>query len=443
MASSTAQQLLRLLLLSAFAFCIAAAATSFRPKALLSPISFDASTSLYSISLGNKYSLLLDLENSVFWIDCVHPPYSSSTMSLARCHGAVCNMASVCNSLICDGGGAPGCATCFGPPSPVCQNSSCSPSISNSAISTSTVSTLWTDTFSVLSTDGRNPGPIVDVPKLPFACADDLLITNNSVPAGVVGDAALSRAKIALPSQLAAKLSLKRKFTYCLPSTSSGKGVLFFGDSPIVFLPSIDFSNNFKYTPLLTDPSQPDSYMIGITGISVNGVKLKIDSDLLKIKNDGTGSTIGGTIITSTERYTQLESSIYDALAREFKAAANARGIKDAPAVSPFDTCFDASTASSTRIGYNVPEIDLSLKGSGGVVWPIFGANSVVSVQDDKVICLAFLRRKQYETRAVVIGTFQQQDALMQFDLATSRLGFVPTLLGRMATCSNFNFTSV
>ncbi|KAH7404762.1 hypothetical protein KP509_15G041400 [Ceratopteris richardii] len=429
--------LLTLLLLSHFTFCISYS----RPKALLAPISYDESTSLYSINLGNKNSLLLDLENSVFWIDCVNTSYSSPTLSLVRCRSAVCNMASVCNSLICDGGAPPGCSTCYGPPSPVCQNSSCSPPISNSAISTSTTSTLWTDTFPVLSTDGRNPGSIVDVPNFPFACADDLLIRNNSVPAGVVGDAALSQAKIALPSQLAAKLSLKRKFTYCLPATSNGKGVLFFGDSPIVFLPNIDFSNSFQYTPLLTDPSQPDSYMIDITGISVDGVKLNIDLNLLKIK-DGTGSTVGGTIITSTERYTQLESSIYDELAREFKAAAHARGIKDAPAVSPFDTCFDGSTVSGTRLGAAVPEIDLSLKGSGGVVWRIFGANSVVSVQDDKVVCLAFLRRKQYETRAVVVGTFQQQDALMQFDLATSRLGFLSSLLGSMATCSDFNFTS-
>ncbi|MCO5568848.1 hypothetical protein L7F22_022549 [Adiantum nelumboides] len=355
------------------------------------------------------------------------PPLKPPTFQPVRCNSAVCHSAGVCNSLVCSGAG---CATCDAPPSPVCFNNSCSTSISNSAISTSTSGLVWTDTFSVLSTDGRNPRPLVEVPKLAFVCGDDLLLKNNAVPAGVVGDAGLSRALLALPLQLAAKRSLKRIFTYCLPSTGSGKGILIFGESPIVFQPNNDFTNSLQYTPLLKDTKQPDSYFIGVKSIAVNGVTLSIASNLLKIQNDGTGGSKGGTIISTSVRYTQLESSIYNALASEFKKAANARAIKSVTAVSPFDTCFNASTASSTRVGYNVPTIDLALQGSGGVVWSIMGANSVVSLNDGKVICLAFQRRREFETRAIVLGTFQQQDALLQYDLATSRLGFVSTLLG-------------
>ncbi|MCO5592132.1 hypothetical protein L7F22_046127 [Adiantum nelumboides] len=414
------------------------------PKALLAPISFYPSSSLYSLSLGPSPPLLLDLASSNVWLNCLNPSFSSPplkppTFQPVRCNSAVCHSAVVCNSLVC---GGVGCATCDAPPSPVCFNNSCSTAISNSAIFTSTSGLVWTDTFSVLSTDGRNPGPLVEVPKLAFVCGDDLLLKNNAVPAGVVGDAGLSRALLALPLQLAAKRSLKRIFTYCLPSTGNGKGILIFGESPIVFQPNNDFTNSLRYTPLLKDTKQPDSYFIGVKSIAVNEVTLSIDSNLLKIQNDGTGGSKGGTIISTTVRYTQLESSIYNALASEFKKAANARGIKTVTAVSPFDTCFDASTASVTRVGYNVPTIDLALQGSGGVVWSILGANSVVSLNDDKVICLAFQRTREFEARAIVLGTFQQQDALLQYDLATSRLGFVSTLLGRMATCSNFNFTS-
>ncbi|KAI5055231.1 hypothetical protein GOP47_0030376 [Adiantum capillus-veneris] len=431
-------------LLIVFSTCTFPSFVSAAPKALLAPISFDPSSSLYSLTLGPSPPLLLDIASSNLWLDCLNPSFSSPSLEPpsfqpVRCNSAVCHSADVCNSLIC---GGRGCATCDAPASPVCFNNSCSTSISNSAIFTSTSGLVWTDKFSILTTDGRNTGPLVEVPKFAFVCGDDLLLRNNSVPSGVLGDAGLSRALLALPTQLAAKRSLKRIFTYCLPSNGNGKGILFFGASPIVFQPNNDFTNSLRYTPLLKDTKQPDSYFIGVKAIAVNEVTLSIDTNLLKIKNDGTGGSKGGTIISTTVRYTQLESSIYNALASDFKTAANARGIKSVTAISPFDTCFDASTASSTRVGYNVPTIDLLLQGSGGVVWSILGANSVVSLDDGKVICLAFQRTREFETRAIVMGTFQQQDALLQYDLATSRLGFVSTLLGRMATCSNFNFTS-
>lgn len=44
---------------------------------------------------------------------------------------------------------------------------------------------------------------------------------------------------------------------------------------------------------------------------------------------------------------------------------------------------------------------------------------------------------------AIVIGGHQIEDNLLQFDLATSRLGFSSSLLFRQTTCANFNFTSV
>ncbi|MCO5592133.1 hypothetical protein L7F22_046128 [Adiantum nelumboides] len=263
---------------------------------------------------------------------------------------AVCHSTGVCNSLIY---GGPGCATsCDAPPSPVCFNNSCSTFISNSAISTSTGGLVWIDTFFVLSIDGPSSA-LIEVPKLAFVCGDDLLLKNNVVPSGVVGEAGLSRALLALPSQLAAKRSLKRIFTYCLPNTGNGKGILIFGESPIVFQPNNDFTNSLRYTPLLKDTKERDSYIIGVKLIAVNEVTLSIDSNLLKIKNDGTESSKAG--------------------------------------------------------------------------------------NNNQHNCE---RRREFETRAIVLGTFQQHDALLQYDLATSRLGFVSTLLGRMATCSNFNFTS-
>jgi hypothetical protein len=58
-------------------------------------------------------------------------------------------------------------------------------------------------------------------------------------------------------------------------------------------------------------------------------------------------------------------------------------------------------------------------------------------------LCLGFVNGGENARTSIVIGGHQLEDNLVQFDLATSRVGFSSTLLGRQTTCSNFNFTSV
>ncbi|KAI5074081.1 hypothetical protein GOP47_0010042 [Adiantum capillus-veneris] len=418
------------------------------PTALLAPISLDATTSLYTVTLAKPSPsgdspLMLDLDNSNLWRDCVNPrPYSSPTFKPLLCNEtAACLAAQSCTSLIC---GSAGCYdTCneVGLAFPACSNYTCASWASISAIQWTMGTSVWRDTISLPSTDGKNVLTTVSIPEFAFLCTDDTLLKGGEgrLPAGVVGGAGLSRAPIALPSQISAKINtISRKFAYCLPSSPNSHGVLFFGDGPYVFLPGIDVSKLLRYTPILSFSKQSDSYFIQIQSISVNNVSLPINPSLLTIRrNSTTRIYVGGTRFSSSVPYTRLEPSIYTALASEFKKASIARGIKPVAAVSPFDLCFDASSASSTRVGYNVPQIDISLKGKQ-VVWQIFGANSVVMV-NDRVFCLAFQKTDEFESRSIVIGTYQQQNAFFQFDLAANKLGFLPTLLGLQTTCSNFN----
>jgi hypothetical protein len=209
------------------------------------------------------------------------------------------------------------------------------------------------------------------------------------------------------------------------------------------------------YTPLLTNPREADSYFIGVRSIAVDATKLAIPESRLKLRNDPSSRigtevmVVSGTIVSSTVRYTTLNASMFDLLLREFKAGAKRRGMKEVPAVAPFEACYDAaSVAVDPRVGFAVPFITFTLLGGGGrgdVKWTFYGANSAVSVDSGSgnVVCLAFLRANPFEPRAIILGTFQQGDALLQFDLASSRLGFVPTLLAsRITSCSKFNFTS-
>ncbi|KDO74799.1 hypothetical protein CISIN_1g045937mg, partial [Citrus sinensis] len=75
------------------------------------------------------------------------------------------------------------------------------------------------------------------------------------------------------------------------------------------------------------------------------------------------------------------------------------------------------------------------------VLWSIIGANSIVRVSND-VSCLGFVDGGVTPKTSIVIGGHQLDNNLVQFDIATSRLGFSNSLLLQRTMCSNFNFTS-
>ncbi|VVA89808.1 unnamed protein product [Arabis nemorensis] len=260
---------------------------------------------------------------------------------------------------------------------------------------------------------------------------------------GTVGLAGMGRHNVGLPSQFAAAFSLKRKFAVCL---SSGRGVAFFGNVSYNFLPGIEISR-LTTTPLIINPvstasaytqgEKSSEYFIGVTDIKISDKSVPFNKTLLKI--DG-ATGFRGTKISTVNPYTVMETSIFNAFTSAFVKSAAARNISRVSSVKPFGACFSTANVGVTRVGYAVPEIQLVLQ-SNDVVWRIFGANSMVSVRND-VICLGFVDGGVNARTSVVIGGFQLEDNLVEFDLASNRFGFSSTLLGRRTNCANFNFTS-
>lgn len=255
--------------------------------------------------------------------------------------------------------------------------------------------------------------------------------------------AGMGRHNVGLPSQFAAAFSFNRKFAVCL---TSGRGVAFYGNGPYVFLPGIQISR-LTTTPLLINPvstasayasgEKSSEYFIGVSDIRIVDKSVPINKTLLKIV---ASTGFGGTKISTVDPYTVMETSIFNAFTSAFVREAAARNITRVSSVKPFGACFSTQNVGVTRVGYAVPEIQLVLQ-SNNVVWRIFGANSMVSVSDD-VICLGFVDGGVNARTSVVIGGFQLEDNLIEFDLASNRLGFSSTLLGRRTNCANFNFTS-
>ncbi|CAI9107923.1 OLC1v1007406C1 [Oldenlandia corymbosa var. corymbosa] len=447
MASSVPIIILSVFLCFFFSLSFSNAQSSFRPRALVLPVQKDAATLQYVTKINQRtpsvsLNVVVDLGGQFFWVDCQNN-YVSSTYRPVRCRSSQCSLVTIGTSGYC--------LDCFLPAGPGCNNNTCTIVHENPATHFVTDGEAAQDVLTLTSTDGSNPGRLVAVPQFIFSCSRTFQL--ESLASGTVGVAGLGRDRAALPSQLASAFSFPRKFAICLSGSTRVPGVLFFGDSPYNFLPNIQAASFLKYTTLLINPvstavahrlgEKSDEYFIGVKSIRINNKPVKLNTTLLSFDKNGNG----GTKISTSEPYTVLESSIFKAVTEAFITEAAALNIARVAGVAPFEVCFSSDNVVSTRLGARVPQIDLVLQNSN-VVWSIFGSNSMVSVNDDKVLCLGFVDGgsgpivgNQPRT-SIEIGGHQLEDNLLQFDLATSRLGFTSTLLGARTTCANFNFTS-
>ncbi|KAE9618443.1 hypothetical protein Lal_00047281 [Lupinus albus] len=402
---------------------------SFRPKALVLPVTKDSSTLQYITQINQRTPLLpltlvLDLGGQFQWLNC-HNNYVSSTYRPIRCRSAQCSLA-----------GANACI----------NNNTCGLTPDNTVTHTATSGELAQDVVSIQSTNGFYSGRSVTVSRFLFSCAPASLL--QGLASGVSGMAGLGRTKISLPSQFASAFSFHRKFAICF---SASNGVVFFGDGPYVFrgnqggVPNVDASKLLTFTPLITNPVSTASafskgessteYFIGVKSIKIDEKVVAINASLLSIDSNG----VGGTKISTINPYTVLESSIYKAVTEAFISAADSRNITMTDSYAPFKVCFDSEDVEGTRLGKTVPTIELVLQ--NGVSWSIFGANSMVNI-NDLTMCLGVMDGGENPTTSVVLGGYQIDNHLLQFDLATSRLGFSPLLFAYQTECIYFNITS-
>ncbi|KAK4271163.1 hypothetical protein QN277_019897 [Acacia crassicarpa] len=410
--------------------------SSFRPRALVLPVTKNASTLQYVTQIHQRtplvpLNLVLDLGGQNLWVDC-EKHYTSSTYRPARCNSTQCSLAD-----------ASTCGECNEPPRPGCHNSTCTLDSQEPHTGGFATGDVGQDVVSVQSTNGFHPGRNVAVSRFIFSCTPSYIL--QGLADGVSGMAGLGRTKIALPSQFASTFCFPRKFAICLPSSGS-KGVVFFGDSPYVFLPNVNAAQSLTYTPFIFNRSSSvpmfakrqflSEYYIGVKSIKIDQkVVPNINKILLPADKEG----FGGTTISTLYPYTILKTSIFKAVTKVFIKASAAWNITRVAGVAPFEVCFSKDNIGSTRLGPAVPTIELVLVNNVG--WPIFGANSMVPVKDD-VLCLGVLDGGEFLEKSIMMGTYQLENNLLQFDLDSSRLGFSSLLFGRKTSCANFNFTS-
>ena len=363
-------------------------------------------------------NVTVDLGGQFLWLGC-GSRYISSSYRPARCGSTQCSLAH---------GAGRGRSKCN-------NNGTCILLPENVFTSKVSAGDLSEDVLSLQSTDGLNPKNAVTVPHFLFSCAPESLL--RGLAGGAEGVAGLGHGGIGLPTLLSTALNFTRKFAVCLPPSTATTGVIFFGDGPYVFFPGIDVSKLLTFTPLIKYPTRVYAtektydYFIRVKSILINGKQ---------VSNNGNGNGIGGAKISTVSPYTLLETSIYNSFTNLFLKEMMAQNVTRVSPVPPLGVCFSRKPPAGALSWLAIPVIDLVLQNEK-VFWRIFETNSMVVMGDDAV-CLGFLDGGVNQRTAIVIGGFQLEDNLLQFDLESSRLGFTSSLLLRETSCAYFNFTS-
>ena len=232
-----------------------AAAAAKGGKPLVTAITKDPATSLYTSPLKDSRQLVLDLSGPLIWSTC--PPKHPSF----ECHHHVCAHAHSYHPPGCPrtGHGVPDEDDPF--------RCKCTAHPYNPFAGKSATGDLTRTTLSANATDGKNPLHPVSFPAV-AACAPQSLLAK--LPAGAVGVAGFARSRVALPAQVSRAQKVANKFALCLPS--GGQGVAIFGGGPLFLLPPgrPDVTMTLAgTTPLRRNPALP-GYFISATGVAVN-----------------------------------------------------------------------------------------------------------------------------------------------------------------------------
>uniref|UniRef100_A0ACD5XBC5 Uncharacterized protein n=1 Tax=Avena sativa TaxID=4498 RepID=A0ACD5XBC5_AVESA len=403
------------LLLAATALCVLAAGDG-AGQPLVTAITRDPATSLYTVPIKDGQPLVLDLSGPIIWSTC---PTGHSTLD---CNNVDCMRAHRFHPPNCPHTG-------YGKPdddNP--YRCKCTAHPHNPVSGDTTSGDMTRVELSANTTDGKNPlGPVSFTAVT--SCAPDSMLAK--LPAGAVGVAGLARSDLSFPAQVAGKQSVPNTFALCLPSVGIfGGGPFFLGEASVTTLLLAG------YTPLRKFRESPGYFIQASKGISV---------DQAPVPNPDDAPLVIG--LSSTIPYTELRPDVYRPFIEAFDLGMmvwNAK-ITPPPAAAPFELCYNSSKLSPTRRGYFVPNVNLRL--DGGTTWTMYGVNSMVQV-DRRTACFAFVEMNEGKTGyggraapAMLIGGFQLERNLVVFDEENQRLGFTGLLTARGLECGQFNFT--
>ncbi|XP_030548623.1 probable aspartyl protease At4g16563 [Rhodamnia argentea] len=392
--------------------------------------SFPRSYGGYSIDLGfgtpaQTLTFVMDTGSSLLWFPCTSR-YACASCSFpssdpSKIRRFIPKLSSSAKLVGCRN---PKCAWIFGPAVASrchdecasgrnCSQQTCPPYIIQYG-SGNTAGVLLSETLS-FSEDRKVPN---------FLAGCSLFSTRQ--PAGIAG---FGRGSESLPSQMGL-----RRFSYCLLSrrfddtSASSDLVLYPGRASGPGSGGDRKTDGVVYTPFRANPGLPgsafkDYYYISLRKVLVGGKAVKVPHRYLVPGADGNG----GAIVDSGSTFTFMERPVLDAVAEELeRQMANYSRAKGVEARTGLRPCFNVSGRGDA---VRVPELSLQFKGGARMALPL--ENYLVLVGEGSgVACVAIVTDdapigpEVSGGPAVILGSFQQQNFFVEYDLENERLGF-------------------
>ncbi|KAL9239931.1 hypothetical protein vseg_014202 [Gypsophila vaccaria] len=350
------------------------------PRKSVAPVAWgrqlmQAPTYLVRVKIGSppqSFYMALDTSSDAAWLPCNgclgcpssshFAPHRSKSFSPLGCSTSQCQQVS----------------------NPTCFQNQCT---FNQTYGSSTIAaTLSQDTIAL----AQDP-----IPGYIFGCISKA--TGASVPPqGLLG---LGRGPLSLLSQT--QNLYKSTFSYCLPNfaTSKFSGQLRLGPvaQPI----------KKQYTPLLKNPRRSSLYYVNLIAIKVGRKTVDIPPSALAFDS----TTGAGTIIDSGTVYTRLVLPAYTAVRDEFRRR---MGTAMVTSLGGFDTCY--------TVPVTIPSITFMFQ---GLNMTLTQDNFLLHSVSTSTACLAMAAAAPDSLNSVlnVIGSMQQQNHRVFFDVPNSRLG--------------------
>ncbi|XP_073287099.1 probable aspartic proteinase GIP2 [Primulina huaijiensis] len=383
------------------------------PKAAVLPLTKDISTLQYvtELLIGENLApvkLVVDLGGPFLWVDSEFTSQFSSPGPVKSC------------SLQCSMVEISGCSRSCG----LGYNASktCTLQVENSVSRISTSGEMKEDIVGVKFSDAVDRGSFAYIQRFLFSHAPNLLL--EGLASGAKGMLGLGNSRISLPSQFSTTFGFfHRKFSLCL---SPSNGAIFLGGMP----PELENEPTIPmmYTPLISKKSNiQQGYYINVNSIKISGKKLSLNPK----------GSVGRTKISTAIPYTTMESKIYSTFNAAYIKAATSMNLSLVAPVAPFEVCFSPNEGGNKRTLPNFPTVDLVMQ-SELVKWRILGRNLMVRVSDE-VMCLGFLNGGLNPMVPIVVGGYQLEDYMLEFNLGNSMLGFSSPLGMVEKKCSDFD----
>ncbi|GER49545.1 eukaryotic aspartyl protease family protein [Striga asiatica] len=265
------------------------------------------------------------------------------------------------------------------------------PSFSYSYVDGSVAGFLANDTIVLNANNQHNTKQYIS-----FGCVR----SSYRMPLGIVG---FGKGPLSLLSQLG---FLENGFAYC-------------------FL-SFEFSSNPNFTPILENPTYPNFYYVGLESVTVgNKVNIQAPESLRVFSPSGKGTMM----IDSSTSNTHLPDPLYSQLQEAIKSMVKYSRASDVEAKSPFHLCYHVPTKYAKKPG-GFPSITFHFLNNVSLNLP--AGNVFYKVAPPKngsqPVCLIMQEMDDDEVEAsAVLGSFQQQNIEVVYDLQNERIGFQTT----------------